>query len=60
MKWLAATLLCVFAIASVPSASAKKIHPAPAPAIGSGIPVALIVGGVLLGAKLVTRRRQQA
>ena len=32
-------------------------HAAPAPLIGAGIPVALAVGGVLLGAKLLKRRK---
>ena len=59
MKWLAVPLLCVFAIASVPSASAKKNNPAPAPVIGSGIPAVLIIGGVLLGAQLLGRRKQK-
>ena len=31
---------------------------APAPSIGSGVPVALSFGGVLLGMKFLTRRRQ--
>jgi hypothetical protein len=32
-------------------------HGAPAPLIGAGVPVALAVGGVLLGAKLLKRRK---
>jgi len=32
-------------------------HGAPAPLIGAGIPVAVAVGGVLLGAKLLRRKR---
>jgi hypothetical protein len=32
-------------------------HGAPAPVIGFGIPVILAVGGVLLGAKLLRRRK---
>ena len=32
-------------------------HPAPAPMIGVGIPVALVVGGALLVAKFVKRRK---
>jgi len=32
-------------------------HAAPAPLIGFGIPAALAVGGVLLGAKLLKRKR---
>ena len=31
------------------------VHPAPAPVIGAGIPAFLVVGGVLLGARLVKR-----
>ena len=31
--------------------------PAPAPLVGLGIPVALAVGGVLLGAKWLNRKR---
>jgi hypothetical protein len=31
--------------------------PAPAPLIGTGLPVALAVGGVLLGARLIKRFR---
>jgi hypothetical protein len=31
---------------------------APAPLIGTGIPAVLVVGGVLLGAKLLARRRR--
>jgi hypothetical protein len=41
------------------AAEAGSHHrPAPAPLIGSGIPAVLVVGGVLLGAKVLTRRRQ--
>jgi hypothetical protein len=32
-------------------------HGAPAPLVGLGIPSAVAVGGVLLGAKLLKRRR---
>ena len=32
-------------------------RPAPAPLVGLGIPVALAVGGVLLGAKWLNRKR---
>ena len=34
------------------------VRPGPAPLIGLGIPVALAVGGVLVGAKFVSRKRQ--
>ena len=33
------------------------VHAAPAPLIGLGIPAVLAVGGVLIGAKLLKRRR---
>ena len=35
----------------------KHILGAPAPLLGAGIPAALILGGVLLGAKLIRRKR---
>ena len=38
--------------------AACVVHAAPAPVIGTGIPALLVVGGVLLGAKLVERRRR--
>jgi hypothetical protein len=34
------------------------IRSAPAPLLGAGIPAALAIGGVLLGAKLLGRKRQ--
>ena len=34
------------------------VRPGPAPLIGLGIPVALAVGGVFVGAKLLRRKRQ--
>jgi hypothetical protein len=34
-------------------------HPAPAPAIGTGLPTAMIVGGVLLGATFLRRWQKQ-
>jgi hypothetical protein len=40
------------------AAAACVINKAPAPLIGSGVPVALIVGGVLLGVKLSARWRR--
>jgi hypothetical protein len=33
------------------------VRPGPAPLIGLGIPVALAVGGVLVGAKFLSRKR---
>ena len=41
--------------AVLPCATCKA---APAPLIGTGIPAVLVVGGVLLGAKLLARRRR--
>ena len=38
--------------------SGNLVHAAPAPLLGFGIPSALAIGGVLLGAKLLGRRRQ--
>jgi len=38
--------------------SACGVHGAPAPLIGLGLPAAFAVGGVLLGAKLLRRRRR--
>jgi hypothetical protein len=35
----------------------NAVHGAPAPLLGFGIPSALAVGGVLLGAKLLRRKR---
>jgi hypothetical protein len=59
--WLCFTAMPVFAAPTpVPSpcASTACVRGAPAPAIGLGIPVALSVGGVLLGMKLLKRRRK--
>ena len=36
----------------------NQVHGAPAPLLGIGIPSALAIGGVLLGAKLLRRRRR--
>ena len=36
----------------------NQLHGAPAPQIGFGIPSALAVGGILLGASLLRRRRR--
>jgi hypothetical protein len=35
------------------------LHAAPAPLLGAGIPAALAIGGVLLGAKFLRRRRDR-
>jgi hypothetical protein len=35
----------------------NRMHAAPAPLLGFGIPSALAIGGVLLGAKLLRRKR---
>jgi len=35
----------------------NMVHAAPAPLLGFGIPSALAIGGVLLGAKLLRRKR---
>jgi hypothetical protein len=39
-------------------ATAERCRSAPAPLIGLGIPAAFAVGGVLLGGKLLRRRRR--
>ena len=49
--WLCFNALPVFAAPTV------STHAAPAPLIGLGLPVALAVGGAVLGAKLLKRRR---
>ncbi len=41
-----------------PPPPCRTCGPAPAPLIGTGIPAVLVVGGVLLGAKVLARRRQ--
>jgi hypothetical protein len=57
-----ATWLCICSVGAAqaaPNCSACGIiNKAPAPLIGSGVPVALIVGGVLLGVKLSARWRR--
>jgi hypothetical protein len=42
-----------------PCASTACIRGAPAPAIGFGLPAILSVGSVLLGVKLLTRKRSK-
>jgi hypothetical protein len=41
-----------------PCSAAVGCRSAPAPLIGLGVPAAFAVGGVLLGARLFTRRRR--
>lgn len=36
----------------------KCLNPAPAPEIGAGIPSAIAIGGILIGATLLTRLRR--
>jgi hypothetical protein len=48
---LFATLICLFSLPAF-----AKIQPAPAPLIGAGIPGLVVVGGVLLGRKLLKRK----
>jgi hypothetical protein len=56
--------LCISSVAAAQAAPTTAtcttcgIKKAPAPLIGSGIPVALVVGGALLGFKLSTRWRR--
>jgi hypothetical protein len=56
-----ASWLCV-AMASAPATAGGfcwfDCKPAPAPEIGAGVPVALAIGGVLLGVMFLTRRRK--
>jgi hypothetical protein len=56
MPALAQTAITARPLPSVP----PTVRPGPAPLIGLGIPVALAVSGVLVGAKLVRRKRQAA
>jgi hypothetical protein len=35
----------------------NAVHSAPAPLLGAGIPAAIAIGGVLLGAKFLRRKR---
>lgn len=60
--------LCIGAMASIESANAQSattsVRPctacraAPAPSIGTGVPAVLVIGGVLIGANLLMRRRR--
>jgi hypothetical protein len=45
------------ALAAAPCSAVVGCGAAPAPLIGAGLPVALAVGGVLLGARLIKRFR---
>ena len=62
--WLCVGAMPAFAQTAVTNAgrpcpdTASCYHGAPAPLLGLGIPSALAVGGVLLGAKLFRRRRR--
>lgn len=62
ITWLCLSVLPAFAQQSgnnSPSpCTAVSCRGAPAPLLGLGIPSALAVGGVLLGAKLFRRRRR--
>jgi hypothetical protein len=59
--WLCLGSIPTFAYASTSTAICPRAlcqhRGAPAPLIGLGAPVALVVGGVLLGAKLLKRRK---
>lgn len=59
--WLCCGAIPTFAHASTSTAICPRAlcqhRGAPAPLIGLGAPVALVVGGVLLGAKLLKRRQ---
>jgi hypothetical protein len=57
--WLCLGATPVFAqTAPCPTAAGCGYHGAPAPLLGLGIPSALAVGGILLGAKLFSRWRR--
>ena len=62
--WLCLSAIPAFAQSTAavplpsPCAAAACYHAAPAPQIGLGIPSALAVGGILLGASLLRRRRR--
>ena len=64
MKSLATTMwLSVIGIASAQAApsvcsSVFCLHAAPAPSIGAGVPVALAIGGILFGMRLLKTWRQ--
>jgi hypothetical protein len=57
-------LMSVIAIASaqaapsVCSSVSRVLHGVPAPSIGAGVPVALAIGGILLGATFLKSRRR--
>ena len=61
--------LCIGAMTSIESANAQTAttstvlpcatcRAAPAPSIGVGVPAVLVIGGVLIGANLLMRRRR--
>lgn len=62
--WLSLSAVPAFAQTTptavpAPSTCATAVHcSAPAPLIGLGLPAAFAVGGVLLGVKLLRRRRR--
>jgi len=65
MKLLAATFtwsaIGIAAAQAAPSACSSVscvLHGVPAPSIGAGIPIALVVGGILLGTRLLKSRRR--
>ena len=55
--WLCISAVPVFAAGHSDGNPGDHHKPAPAPLIGLGVPVALAVGGVLLGTKLLKRKR---
>jgi hypothetical protein len=57
MKTLTLAMWLCFNALPVLAAPIASTRAAPAPLIGLGLPVALAVGGAILGAKLLKRRR---
>jgi hypothetical protein len=62
ITWLCLSTIPAFAqnaatTSAVPTVCSSARCGAPAPLIGLGLPAAFAVGGVLLGAKLLRRRR---
>jgi hypothetical protein len=53
-----AGILCVLGLCGGPPGPGPGPHVAPAPDIGSGVPVVLAIGGVLLATRLFTRWRR--
>lgn len=60
MKALSLTVwwLCLSAIPAFATGHGSHPRSAPVPLIGFGLPAALAVGGLLLGTKLLKRRRK--